>query len=85
MIFLLCFFQDLRKTTPSSFHPHMTIMSNASLDFVQVRANKSKKSSIHDSLISISSNDSSKYGANIAPDPQWGMFDDNNLGSDRGY
>ena len=85
MKFFLCFFQDLRKITPSSFQPHMTIMSNSSQDIVQVRATKSKQSSIHDSPISISRNDSSKYGANIAPYPQWGMFDDNNLGSERGY
>lgn len=76
---------DLRKLTPSSFRPHMNIMSNSSRDIVRAGATKGKQSNIHDSPIATSSNDSSEYGASIAPDPQWGMFDDNDLGSERDH
>lgn len=74
---------DIRQITPSSFQPHMTIMSNSSRDTVRAGAIKSKRSSIHDSPIATSSNASSEYGASIAPDPQWSVFDDNDFGSER--
>ena len=85
MTFFLCFFQDLRKITPTSFQPHMTNISNSSHGIFQVRATKSKQYCIHGSPIAITRNDSSEYGASIDLDPQWGMCDDNDFGSERDH
>lgn len=75
---------DIRQIRPSGFRPHMAIMSNSSRDSVRAGAIKSKRSSIYDSPIATSSNESSEYGASIAPDPEWSVLDDNDFGSERG-
>lgn len=59
-------------------------MTNSSRDSVLAGAIKSKRSSIYDSPIATSSNESSEYGASIAPDPEWSVLDDNDFGSERG-
>eukprot|EP01018_Ginkgo_biloba_P002513 Gb_23581 [translate_table: standard] len=75
---------DIRRSTPTSFRPHMTNIPTSSLYSVRSGAIKSKPTSISDSPIATSSNASSEYSASIAPDPEGSEFDDEDFGNGRG-